>query len=75
MSLCDMSTPVHGSKRSGSVMKARALGALHAKKKRRLNGPEERRGRGRGGDTQSQVLAAAKRSQGEQEKPPQGRGR
>ena len=62
-SLHDMSAFVHDSKRSGSVRKATALGAPHTKKKRRLNGPDEKRGRGGGGDTQSQVPAAARCSQ------------
>ena len=65
----DMSAPACGSKQSGSVRKATALGAPHAKKKRRLNGPDEKRGRGGGGDTQLQALAAARHSQGEQEQP------
>ena len=73
-SLRDMSTPAHDSKRSSSVRKAMALGAPHAKKKRRLNGPDEKRGRGGGGDTQSQVPAVARRSQGQQERPTRGRG-
>ena len=69
-----MSAPARESKRSGSVRKATALGAPHAKKKRRLNGPDEKRGRGGGGDTQSQAPAAARRSQGQQERPTRGRG-
>ena len=68
-SLCDMSAPARGSKRSGSGRKATALGAPHAKKKRRLNRPDEKRGRGGGGDTQSQVPTTARRSQGQQEQP------
>ena len=67
--LHDMSSPARGSKRSGSIKQLTALGAPHAKKKRRLNGPDEKRGRGGGGDTQSQVPVAARRSQGEQEQP------
>ena len=73
-SLRDMSAPARESKRSGSVRKATALGAPHAKKKRRLNGPDEKRGRAGGGDTQSQAPAAARRSQGQQERPTRGRG-
>ena len=73
-SLCNISTPACGSKRSGSGKKATALGAPHAKKKRRLNGPDEKRGRGGGGDTQSQAPTVARRSQGQQEQPTRGRG-
>ena len=73
-SLRDMSAPACGSKRSGSGRKATALGAPHARKKRRLNGPDERRGRGGGGDTQSQKPTVARRSQGQQEEPTRGRG-
>ena len=73
-SLRDMSTPTHGSKRSGSIKKATTLGAPHAKKKRRLNGLDEKRGRGRGGDTQSQMPTVARRSQRQQEQPTRGRG-
>ena len=62
-SLHNMSAPARGSKGSGSVRKAMGLGAPHAKKKRRLNGPDEKRGRGGGGDTQSQVPTVARRSQ------------
>ena len=58
----DMSAPTRGSKQSGSDRKAMALGTPHSKKKRRLNGPDEKRGRGGGGDTQSQALVAARRS-------------
>ena len=50
--LRNMSTLIHGSKQSDSVKKARALGAPHAKKKRRLNASDKRMGRGGGGDTQ-----------------------
>ena len=50
------------------------MGAPHAKKKRRLNGPDGKRGRGGGGDTQSQAPAAARRSQGQQERPTRGKG-
>ena len=64
-----MSAPARGSKRSGSVRKATALGAPHARKKRRLNGPDKKRGRGGGGDTQLQAPPAARRSQGQQEQP------
>ena len=39
-----MSAPTRGSERSDSARKARAQCALYAKKKRRLNGPDERRG-------------------------------
>ena len=74
-SLPDMSALVHGSKQSGSVRKATALDASHGKKERRLNGPNGKRGRGGGGDTQSQALVAARRSQGQQEQPTQDRGR
>ena len=69
-----MSAPARGSKRSGSGRKATALGAPHSRKKRRLNGPDEKRERGGGGDTQLQVPAAARRSQGQQEQPTRGRG-
>ena len=69
-----MSAPARGSKRSGSGRKATALGAPHARKKRRLNGPDEKRERGGGGDTQLQAPAAARRSQGQQEQPTRGRG-
>ena len=73
-SLRNMSAPARGSKRSGSGRKATALGAPHARKKRRLNGPDEKRGRGGGGDTQSQAPTVARRSQGQQEQPTRGRG-
>ena len=66
-SLRNMSTPARGSKRSASGRKVTALGAPHARKKRRLNGPDEKRERGGGGDTQLQALAAARHSQGQQE--------
>ena len=69
-----MFATAHGSKQSGSGKKTMALGAPHAKKKRRLNGPDEKRGRGGGGDTQSQVPTATRRSQGQQEQPTRGRG-
>ena len=59
-SLHDMSAPVRGSKRSGSVMKVTTLGAPHTKKKRRLNWLDKKRGRGRVGDTQSQVPVSSK---------------
>ena len=64
ISLRDMSISAHGSNQSGSITKVRALGAPHTKKKRRLNGLDERRGRGGGDDTQSQALVAARHSQG-----------
>ena len=73
-SLRDMSAPAHDSKQSGSVRKAAALGAPHARKKRRLNGPDEKRGRGGVGDTQLQAPAIARCSQGQQERPTRGRG-
>ena len=69
-----MSAPAHGSKRSSNGRKVTALGAPHARKKRRLNGPDEKRGSGGGGDTQSQVPTVARRSQGQQEQPTRGRG-
>ena len=72
--LHDMSAPACGSKQSGSVTKARALGALHAKKKRRLNGLDKKRRTGGGGDTQLQVPTVAGRSQGQQEQSTRGRG-
>ena len=62
-SLHDMSAPSRRSKRSDAIRKVRAQGAPHIKKKKRLNAPDERRGRGRGGETQSQP-PAAKHSQG-----------
>ena len=62
--LRNMSAPARESKRSCNIRKAVALGAPHARKKRRLNGPDEKRGRGGGGDTQSQAPAVARRSQG-----------
>ena len=43
-----MSAPARGSKRSGSVRKAMVLGAPHTRKKRRLNGPDEKRARAKG---------------------------
>ena len=64
-SLRDMSAPARDSKRSGIVRNAMALGAPHAKKKKRLNGPDKKRGRGGGRDTQLQAPAAARRSQGQ----------
>ena len=73
-SLRNMSAPAHGSKQSGSGRKATALGAPHAWKKRRLNGPNEKKERGGGGDTQLQAAAATRRSQGQQEQPTRGRG-
>ena len=73
-SLRNMSAPARGSKQSGSGRKAMALGAPYARKKRRLNGPDKKRERGRGGDTQLQALAGARRSQGQQEQPTRGKG-
>ena len=70
-----MFAPARGSKRSSSNRKATALGAPHTRKKRRLNGPDKKRERGRGGDTQLQAPAAARRSQGQQKQPTRGRGR
>ena len=61
--LRDISAPVRGSKQSSSITNVRALGAPHAKKKRRLNGLDERRGRGGGADTQLHAPAGARRSQ------------
>ena len=70
-----MSAPARGSKRSGSGKKAMPLSAPHARKKRRLlNGPDEERERGGGGDTQLQAPTAARHSQGQQEQPTRGRG-
>ena len=48
-----MFAPASGSKQSSNITKARALSAPYAEKKRRLNGSDERRGRGGGRDTQS----------------------
>ena len=53
-SLHDMSALSHGNKQSNAVRKARAQGVLHVKKMRRLNVLDEKRGRGGGGETQSQ---------------------
>ena len=50
----DMSAPTRGSKRSDAARKARAQAAPIAKKKRRLNAPDDKGGRGREGETQSQ---------------------
>ena len=58
-----------GSKRSDNIRKARVQGVAHARKKRRLKGFEERRGRVKGEGTQSQVLAIG-RSRGRQAQPP-----
>ena len=66
-SLHNMFSPAFGSKQSGSIMKARPLGAPHTKNKIRLNEPDERRGRGGGGDTQLQAPTVARHSQGQQE--------
>ena len=60
-----------GSKRSDSTTKARAQGTPHAKKKRRLKRPDERRGRAGGGETQSQPRAVVR---GRQEQRRGGRG-
>ena len=73
-SLYNMPAPAHGSKGSNRIIKARPLGAPHAKKKRRLNELDERRGRGGGANTQLQAPVAARHSQGQQEYPPRGRG-
>ena len=54
-----MSAPACGTKQSGGVRKAMVVGAPHARKKRRLNGLDKKRGRGGGGDTQSQALVVA----------------
>ena len=72
--LRDMPAPSHGSKQSDAVRKVRAQGVPYVKKKRRLNAPDERRGRSGGGETQSQPLAAAQHLQGQQEQPLRGRG-
>ena len=61
---------VSGTKQSDNVNKVRAQGPLHAKKKRTLNRPDKRRGRGKVCGTQLQVLAVVGRSQGLQEQPP-----
>ena len=52
-----MSAPTHGSKRSDATKKARPQAAPFAKKKRRLNAPDDRGGRSGEGETQSQPLA------------------
>ena len=57
-----MSTPACGSKQSDTVRKARVQVAPHAKKKRRLNMLDERRGRGGGGETKFQPLVVIGRS-------------
>ena len=67
----DMSAPAHESKRNGSVRKATALGAPHAKKKRRLNAPDDRGGEG---ETHSQPPAIPKRARRLQKQAPRGRG-
>ena len=59
-SLRDMSAPMHGSKRSDATKEARAQAAPIAKKKRRLNAPDDRRGRDGEGETQSQPPAVPK---------------
>ena len=62
--LLDMSAPSGGSKRSDVIMKARAQGVPHVKKKRRLNALDKRRGRGGGSETQWQLPAIVGRLQG-----------
>ena len=44
-SMRNMSAPTRGRKRSSNIMKASALAVPHSKKRIRLNGPDERRGR------------------------------
>ena len=61
-----MSAPTHGSKQSNAARKARVQAAPFAKKKRRLNAPDDRGGRGREDETQSQLLAVPKQSQRQQ---------
>ena len=73
-SLHDMSTPTRCSKRSSSITKATVLGAPHTKSKRRLNGLDEKRGRGGEGDTQLQAVVVVGRSLGQQEQRTRGRG-
>ena len=63
-SLHDMSTPSCWRKQSDAIRKVRAQGALHVKKKRRLNAPDKKRGRGGGGETQLQPPIAVGRLQG-----------
>ena len=58
-SLHDVFAPLHGNKQSDAVKNARVQGAPHAKKKRRLNVPDERRGRGGGGEAQLQLTIVA----------------
>ena len=47
--MLDMCAPTHGSKQSAAAKKARAQVACIAKKKRRLNAPDNRGGDGRRG--------------------------
>ena len=61
-SLHDMSAPTHGSKPSDAARKARAQAVPFAKKKRRLNAPDNRGGRGGEGETLSQPPAIPKQS-------------
>ena len=63
-SLHDMSIPSRGSKQTDAVKKAREQGVPHVEKKGRLSGLNERMGRGRGAETQSQPPPATKRLQG-----------
>ena len=50
-SLHDMLAPAHDSKQSGSVRKATALGAPHAKKKKKTQWARRKEGEGRRGGT------------------------
>ena len=59
--MCNMSAPSHGSKPSDAIRKARAQGEPYVKKKRRLNAPNKKRGRGKRGETQSQPPVATRR--------------
>ena len=62
----DMLAPTHGgSKQNDSVRKARAWGALHARKRRRLEGSNKKSGRGTAERAQPQ-LPVARRSGGRQ---------
>ena len=54
------STPARESKRSGSITKARVLGALHANMIKRLNGPDKKDGEGQRG---RHPIACANREQ------------
>ena len=56
----DMFAPTHGSERSNAARKARAQTAPIAKKKRRLNVPDDSGERGGEGETQSQSPAVPK---------------